>query len=263
MTRIGLVQASSRASIKANISVVNHFAASAAEAGCDVLCFPECFLTTYHPEQAAELAIASNSDYLIQISEIAIAQKLDILVGFMECNETACYITHGIFRWDGSRDFYRKTHLGKKERLFFSAGNTLDIYTLSCGLQIGIQLCVETHYPDITRTLALKGAEVIFAPHAIPRVSGDRQKIWNKYITARSYDNRVYLACCNLWDESRFGGGILITDPRGEAVEACYKDAPQLLTCEIDRELVRRYRTPGDKRASHYYPAMRRPELYL
>jgi len=127
---------------------------------------------------------------------------------------------------------------------------------------VGFQLCVETHFPDITQTLALRDAEVIFAPHAVPRISGNREHIWNKYIPARSYDNRVYVACCNLWDENRFGGGCLITDPRGEVLAGHYKEGPHLLIAEIDRELISRYRTEGDKRSTHYYPAKRRTELY-
>ena len=180
----------------------------------------------------------------------------------MEKSDDSFYITHGLFRKDGTRDYYRKTHLGQREKTVFSPGKELKILSLTNGTRIGIQLCVETHYPEITQTLALRGAEVVFAPHAVPRISGNREKIWSKYIPARSYDNRIYMACCNLWDNTSFGGGCLVTGPRGEVVSACFDGKAFLLVCEIDEDLIASFRTLGNKRSAHFYPSLRRPELY-
>lgn len=262
MIKLGLVQAAACKDTQENLQTLSRFVMEASREGCEAVCFPECFLTGYDPEECAALAVARNADCILHTAELAKQYAVDILTGFMEKGQDACFITHGIFRKDGSCDFYRKTHLGKKESLYFAPGDSLPVFPLSCGLRVGFQLCVETHYPEITQTLTLQGAEVVFAPHAVPRVSGDRQKIWGKYITARSYDNRIYMACCNLWDETRFGGGCLVTDPRGEIEAACFTDFEGLLTFTVSRELVARYRTPGDKRHTHFYPAKRRPELY-
>ena len=262
MTKIGLIQASSVSDITANLMSIRAYAAQAQQSGCEVVCFPECFLTSYSPELSSDLAIRSDSDILQKVSAVAQEFFMDLLVGYMEQCDDLYYITHGLFRRDGTRAVYRKSHLGKKEQLYFAAGDRLDVFPLSTGIKAGFQICVETHFPDITQTLALKGAEIIFAPHAVPRIFGDREKIWNKYIPARSYDNRVFFACCNLWDEDRFGGGCLITDPRGECAAACFDHKPQLLVCDIDMQLATRYRTPGDKPSTQYYPAKRRKELY-
>ena len=262
MTRIGLVQATSAFDPEVNLQTIRSFAKEAREKSCQVLCFPECFLTGYRSENPAPLALTKDSPILQRVSQMAQEFSMDLLVGYVENQGDQYYICHGLFLPDGSRQTYRKTHLGKTESIYYTPGDRLEVFSLSCGLRVGFQLCVETHFPEITQTLALRGAEVIFAPHAVPRVSGDRSHIWGKYISARSYDNRVYMACCNLWDENRFGGGIFVTDPRGETIASCYADEPQLLTAEIDRELIARYRTPGDKRSTHFYPGKRRKELY-
>lgn len=262
MVRIGLVQASSECSTQENLKSLAHFAAMAAESGCEVVCFPECFLTGHAPEEAAVRCVDANAPLLQEVCVIARQFSIDILAGFMEREGDRHFITHGLFRRDGSREYYHKSHLGKTERLFFTPGDRMEVFTLSCGLRIGLQLGVETHFPEITQTLALRGAEVVFSPHAVPRVSGDRKKVWGKHIHARSYDNRIYFACCNQWDETRCGGGCLVTDPRGETTAACFEDTPQLLTADIDRHLIARYRTPGDMRATHFYPGKRRRELY-
>lgn len=262
MIPIGLVQAAAVPEVEENLETLRRFAAEAAAAGCRAVCFPECFLTGYCPEEAESRSVTADSAAVRQAAAAAREYGLDILVGFMERAGEACHITQGIFRPDGSCDYYRKTHLGKKESIFFGSGDRLPVFPLSCGLQAGIQLCVENHYPEITQTLALKGAEVIFAPHASPKVSGDRETIWNKYIPARSYDNRVYMLCCNLWDEARFGGGCLVTGPDGNIAASSFAEGEGLLVARIDRQLLARYRGGSGKPSGHFFPQRRRPELY-
>lgn len=261
MIHIGLVQAAACRDISANLDTMRRFVREASRKSCQAICFPECFLTGYIPEEADHLAISADSPILQQISEAAAEYSIDILAGFMERDGAAFFITHGLFRRDGTRDCYRKTHLGSREKLHFTPGSSLDVFPLSCGIPIGIQLCVETHYPDITQTLSLRGAQLIFAPHAVPRVSGDRWEIWSKYIPARSYDNRVFMACCNLWD-TRFGGGCLVTGPRGEVCGSCFEDREALLVCPIDETLTASYRDSEVRRSAHFFPVQRRTELY-
>ena len=262
MIRIGTVQTSSYETLFETLNRLRYFAALAKEAGCVALCFPECYLTGYAPEQAADKAIRRNCEELKTVTAIAKEYDIDLLVGFMERTNDIFHITHAIFRPDGTTAYYKKTHLGQKERLFFAAGDKLEVFPLSCGLQFGFQLCVETHFPDITQTLSLHGAELIFAPHAVPRVAGERQKIWNKFIPARSYDNRVYLVCCNHADGERFAGGCLVTGPDGEEVASFYEDTSHLLCFDVDTELLRHFRDTNDKLSARYYPAHRRPGLY-
>lgn len=264
MMKCGIVQASSGTEIKENIDTLKKYVAEAKEKGCSVLCFPEAFLTGYVPKAVAEFAVSGDSEYIRQVAEVARQYKMDLLVGFMEKtqHDNIYYLTHGIFHADGSCDFYRKTHLGQREREIFEAGDQLQVLELSCGLKIGIELCVETHFPEITQTLSLMGAEVIFAPHAVPRVAGSRKAIWSKIIPARSYDNRVYMACCNQWDEKKFGGGCLVTDPAGEVVVSCYEDQEALVCFDVDLEKVRDYHKENNSMKKRYYPGMRRVELY-
>ena len=188
---------------------------------------------------------------------------MDLLVGFMEQEEHQYFLTHGIWRANGTADFYRKTHLGARESEIFCPGDGLEVFSLSCGLRIGFQICVETHFPEITQTYSLRGTEVIFAPHASPLSAEKRRELWEKYIPARSYDNRVYMACCNLLDPVRFGGGCMATDPRGEVIASSFEHRPGLLCFDADSERIRTYHRCDSGRNHHYYPGRRRPELYL
>lgn len=263
MIRLGLVQASAGSNADNNLKTLRQFAAEGNAAGCAAICFPEAFLTGYFPDRAGELALWNDHPMFAQITALAQELQLDLMVGFMEKARDCFYLTHGIWRADGTRDFYRKTHLGQKEQAIFTAGDSLQVFSLSCELKIGIQLCVETHFPEITQTYSLAGAHVIFAPHASPVAAETRRNLWAKYIPARSYDNRVYMACCNLWDSGRFGGGCLVTDPRGEVLASSFENRAGLLTFDVDPQRIQAYHSLNPDQNHHYYPGRRHPELYL
>ena len=261
MIKCGLVQAAASDNLFENLNTIKNLAKEAEELNCNILCFPEAFLTGYSSKNAEHLAIPKNHRLFKIIAGLSMEFGMDILIGYLEKEESETeqllYITHDIFTPDGLRYSYRKTHLGAREKEVFTEGNSLDVFPLSCGITAGIQLCVENHYPDITRTYSLKGADIVFAPHAVPKVAGDREKIWSKFIPARSYDNRVYMACCNQW------GGCFVTDPAGEVVVSHFGEEDGLVCFELDTAEVRKYHEGSDKMSARYYPAKRRTELYL
>lgn len=257
----GLVQAASSDSLFENVYKIKKIAKEAEEQNCNILCFPEAFLTGYSSKNADELAITKDNRVFKTITGLAMEHDMDILIGYLEKagieDQSKLYITHDIFTADGQRYSYRKTHLGDREKKVFTEGDSLDVFSLSCGVTAGIQLCVENHYPDITRTYSLKGAHIVFAPHAVPKVAGDREKIWSKFIPTRSYDNRVYMACCNQW------GGCFATDPAGEVIASCFEGDDTLICFAIDKEEVEKYHAGSEKMSARYYPSKRRTELYL
>lgn len=261
MITIGLVQAPATKNTEKNLETIKKYIVQAKENRCQVLCFPESFLTGYFPEQAKELALSVSSLQILTLFDLAKEFNIDILVGFMERTTESFYLTQGIFFADGTYDYYRKTHLGEREKQYFSSGDSLKVFTLSCGLIIGIQLCVETHYNDITQTLSLRGAHLIFAPHATPMPSCRRKKVWEKFIPARSYDNRVYMACCNQCDKERFFGGCLVTNPEGELIAEFFEPQENLLTFSMEETTILQYHLKQNIRC-RYYPAHRKPYLY-
>ncbi len=91
---------------------------------------------------------------------------------------------------------YDKTHpfpLERRERGgWVTRGSRADVFETSLG-DIGMIICYDGDFPELSRLLAVKGAEVIVRPAALLR-SFD---IW--YITnaARAYDNHVYVLATN------------------------------------------------------------------
>lgn len=260
MITLAVAQTQSTADPALNLDTLAHICQKAACLGCRAVCFPEAFLTGYLPEQANGIAIECDSALTDEVKAIASRFDIDILVGFFERFQQKLYITHGVFRSDGKTAFYRKTHLGEKESHIFASGESLDIFELSCGIKIAFQLCVETHFAAVTEALSLKGAQVVFAPHAVPSSSGNRKHIWEKYIPARSYDNRVYFACCN-HSGKRFGGGCFVTAPNGDVISSKFDDAEGIVTFEVDTELLEKYHTDNSSHRFRYYPKLLKKEL--
>ncbi|MBQ3662274.1 MAG: hypothetical protein IJQ02_13425 [Oscillospiraceae bacterium] len=271
--RIGVVQTGSVPGCpEQNVQILRQFAQQAKEAGCAAVCFPEGFLTGYDPGHAQEYAVPQDDPAVLAVSETAAELGIDVLAGFMEVSGRVFYINHSVFYPDSSVLPYRKTHLGDKERSVFAAGNRLAVFPLSCGLTAGFQVCVECHFPEITQTLSLRSAQVVFSPFASPGTSTDRERIWKTIIPARCYDNRVYLACCNQVGRRpsagsndpvpEFAGGCLVCGPDGVVIAEDFGGQPSLLTFDVDTALLQRYRSEDPSMKYRYFPAKRRPELY-
>ena len=265
--RIGIVQIEAADDPYQNLTALRSFAQQAKAAGCGAVCFPECFLTGYDPNLAKEKAIPSDSPVLDAVTEIAAELQIDILAGYME-SATDLYIAHAVFYPDSRRFVYHKTHLGAKEQKIFEAGDVLPVFSLSCGLTAGLQVCVESHFPEITQALSLQCADVVFVPAASPGSAADRERIWKTIIPARAYDNRVYMACCNLLrgddpsGKPPLPGGCLVCGPEGSVLAEDFGGSPGLCVFDVDPALLARFRSDDDSMRYRYYPAKRRPELY-
>lgn len=260
--KIGMVKAEANIDIQKNVELIKEYAEEASKQGCCAICFPEAFLTGYAPAEVENRALSRSGDWSEGITYIAEESGIDILIGLMEKAEEGFYITHCIFYKDGRIDYYRKTHLGLKERTIFKGGNELKVYQLSNGLKLGFQICMEMHFPEVTQTLSMKGAQLVLAPFAVPGTPEKREEVWEKIIPARGYDYRVYVACCNLWGSGRFGGGLIAVNPAGEIMGEDFSERNSMLIFEVDTEVVEQYHRESVSMKYRYYPKLRIPELY-
>ncbi|MBN1316382.1 MAG: carbon-nitrogen hydrolase family protein, partial [Anaerolineales bacterium] len=91
---------------------------------------------------------------------------------------------------------YDKTHPFPLERVecggWVTTGNSAQVYQTSLGA-IGMIICYDGDFPELSRLLAVQGAEIIVRPSALLR-SFD---IWHLTTAARAYDNHVYMVATN------------------------------------------------------------------
>ena len=163
---------------------------------------------------------------------------------------------------DGLVGSYRKTHLPflGVDR-FTTPGDELPIFDTTLG-RIGIEICYDLRFPEVTRTLALHGAEIVAHPTNFPIAA----KVQTELITvARAAENRIYLLTANRVGKERWGefcGWSQIVDPYGKRLAEAGETEEALLVAEIDIDNARDkdYVIPGEYEL--YLFGDRRPELY-
>lgn len=229
--------------------------------GHDVICFPEMCLTGYSSEQSPKHAINTEDESIKKLVGAACEYGTTVVFGFPERSSDGVYVTQAAATPDGGLELYRKTHLGRFEKKYFLQGDGF-LCAETENVSIGLQLCWESHIPDISTVLRHMGAELILNPHASFKDSGKRVEIWKKYLPARAYDNRVFFAACDAIKDGR-GGGIIVLDPRGDVVGEHSSSEEYALDCVLDPKLLKRA-SPEDKGTMDGmdFFLKRRPELY-
>ena len=235
----------------------------AARNGAGLLLFPEASLTGYSPERAADLAIKRDHPALTSLADKAGELSLILSVGFMEIDVCeALYLTQMIT--DGTKkQFYRKTHLGCRERQVFAAGDELPVFAAD-PVVIGTHLCWESHIPEISTVFRAKGAELLLIPYASGLTKDTCRDVWLRHMPARASDNGCYVIACNALhkkeDGRSGGGGCAFFDPKGRLIASHFEADETLLICELEPDLPRDH-PDGDMGRISYYDR-RRPELY-
>jgi len=232
--------------------------------GTDIVCFPEACLTGYETNNPEQFCIELKNPLMSEISNLSKECDMNIIFGFMERWGPRIFMTQAISDRDGKMHIYRKTHLGRKERKKFVPGIEIPVFKLP-EAAIGIQLCWESHFPDISTKMRKMGAEMILFPYASPRPAGDRREIWMKHLPARAYDNGVFIGAVNAVGDNGtglvFGGGIMIFDPKGNVIAEHFSNEDSVITIRLSSALRSRLGPDDDMKNTDYF-MYRRDELY-
>ena len=266
---IGLVQMESTVGdTQGNLGKILNFAESAASLGVDILCFPEMALHGYRPSEANKHAESLIGTNVQKISDCAVKLGITLLVGMAEkiIGTDKPYLSHFAAFADGQIGVYRKTHLGQSEEKYFTHGQEFPVFC-SHGVRFGIGLCWDWHFPEVATIYSLKGAEILFAPHASPTVIGDRKELWLRYLGTRAYDNSVFLGACNVLGHNGHGqdfqGGAVVLGPKGEIIAEDFSQHEGILTCRLSAEKINILRSHHRKTMKEiFFLAHRRKDLY-
>jgi predicted amidohydrolase len=112
-------------------------------------------------------------------------------------------------------EVYNKIHLRGEERMAFREGYKLPVAETEIG-GIGMMLGYDLAYPEVARSLALDGAEILVVMANWEATHIDE---WKTYVRARAYENAVYVAAANRVGEDvtlNFGGESMVVGPRGQ-----------------------------------------------
>jgi len=177
--RICAVQSKVNERFDKNITKVEHFFKKANSKDCDIVCFPEVFLTggLYKKEYDPEIPFLSKKLF----SKLSENYRLYSIMGsVIEKIGDNLYNISYLFNDTGSiLGTYKKNHLVQKsEAQYLKSGMNISVFRTKIG-NIGIQICRDLLYPELTRKLMIKNADIIFCPSFWCSKSSSYDRIYN------------------------------------------------------------------------------------
>lgn len=239
----------------------------AAAAGCKLLALPECATSGYmfSSEEEAARAAETVPGPSVEAFERGCARLgLHCVAGLLERDGDRVYNTAVLVGPDGLVGRYRKSHLPflGVDRFVAPGDEQPAVFDTPLG-RIGIEICYDLRFPEVTRALALDGAEIVVHPTNWP----DAVSPLADFLTrARAAENRVFLLTANRVGRERaatFCGRSQVVDPGGARLAEAGEEGEELVVAEIDPAEARqkdRVIVPGEYELSLF--GDRRPELY-
>lgn len=218
----------------------------------DMVCFPELSLTGYGFDAIKDVKTSNiTREFFSQLSK---KYKIAIVAGISNCCEGKLYDSAAVWDEKGNLIYiHNKIHLWAQERSFFESGNALEVIEYK-GWQLGIAVCADVAFPEVSRILALKKAEILIFPSEWAKPYDD---LWTLMLRARAAENQVYVVGVNRTGEglySHYCGCSMIVDPSGNINKQFMNDNQGVLVAEVNKKYIieRRkeipwlnYRVPG------------------
>lgn len=290
------VQFQHRPSDKAyNLGRVRHFVTAAAEQDVDLIAFPEMCITGYwHVRKLSRSGVEALAEPLdggpstTELMVLSSWSGMTIGAGLIErADDGQLYNTYVVAMPDGSIARHRKLHCFISEHM--TSGDAYIVFDIPQGARVGLLVCYDNNIGENCRIIALKGAEILLAPHQTggcatpsPRCMGRIDPaLWHQrqvnpdaieaefrgpkgrgwlmhWLPARAHDNGMFLVYSNgvgLDDDEVRTGNAMILDPYGDILVETWRAADEMVVADLDPGLL-------DLCTGRRWIRSRRPELY-
>ncbi len=246
-----------------NITRMAKHAQQARKQSADIIIFPEMSLVGYTIRDFAyELAETIPGPSTKTIEKIARKENLYIVCGMPENSKNGkaiLYNTAVLIGPEGYIGKYRKAHLPThsvfEEKRYYRPGYQIPVFETNLG-KLGIIICYDIFFPELSRVLRLRGAKFIICISASPAA---RKKFFEILTVARAIENTCFLAYVNLVGMEnglQFWGGSRLISPSGTIITQLKYDEEDISYGTVNYEDL----TPTEA----FVPVLRdlRPELY-
>jgi predicted amidohydrolase len=265
----------------ANRRLANQAIHEAVAAVAQVIVLPELMTTGYHltSAEAAEMAEeATGPSVTAWISALA-GTRAVVVGGFCErASDGTIYNSAAMVCADGVMAVYRKTHLWDQEHLLFTPGPDAPPVVKTRWGPVGIAICYDLFFPELTRGLALAGAHLLTVPTNAPwdglRAPGSiapSDGISHTVARAAAYLNRVYIAVCDRCGDERgnaWTSRSSVIGPEGEFIAGpvAYREELLLADCYLPEAARKQWKGTtndafADRRPGLYHALVPRPSL--
>jgi predicted amidohydrolase len=296
LLRVASVQFESQPGDKeANFQKVESFAAEAAAQGVRLVIFPECCLTGYWfirnltVDQLSELAEPiPHGPSTRRLAELARRLGITVGAGLVEAaGDGVFHNSYVVALPDGTIHSHRKLHAFEHPAIH--SGAEITVFDLPDGFRVGILICYDCNIFENVRLTALRGADVLLAPHQTgavrsrdPHLMGliDRQ-LWDdrhadpaaieqefrgdkgrgwllRWLPSRAHDNGLFLLFSNgvgVDDDEIRTGNAMIIDPYGRILVETSKAGDDMVVADLDAGLL-------TEATGRKWMRARRPDLY-
>jgi len=278
-----------------NLDKISSFVENASEQKVEIIVFPECCITGYWylrnlpKSQLLELAEpvfdGPSSQTLITLAN---NYKMTVGAGLIEkADDDELYNTYVVALPDGNCHRHRKIHAFINE--YVLSGSEYTVFDTPHNCRVGVLTCYDNNIIENVRITALKGAEILLAPHQTggcnlpdPHTMGlvDRT-LWEnrrknpqaieqefrgpkgrdwlmRWLPARAHDNGLFIIFSNgvgIDDNEIRTGNAMIIDPYGRIIAETGKAGDDMVIADLDKSLI-------EQNTGKSWIETRRPDLY-
>ena len=278
-----------------NVGKIRAFVKDAAAEKVDLIVFPEMCITGYwhvrnlsHDEIDALAEPVPSGPSTQELLTLAKEHNMTIGAGLVErAEDGTLYNTYVVAMPNGQVARHRKIHCFISEHM--ASGNEYTVFDIPQGCRVGVLICYDNNIIENVRITALKGAEVLLAPHQTggcnspsPHCMGlIDPKLWEnrmahpeaieaelrgpkgrgwlmRWLPARAHDNGMFLIFSNgvgIDDNEVRTGNAMILGPYGETLVETWKAADDMVVADLDASLL-------DMCTGRRWIKSRRPDLY-
>lgn len=251
----------------------------AGQAGSDIVLLPECadHHRTHEAAAAHEkgkqavrevLGLSLDSPWLGEIIAMARKYRMVVIPCIVHNDGEHTYNAALVFGPDGSLlGTYRKSHLAPGEEEVFEFGQSLEPVDTPFG-RLGIFICWDIHFPEITRVYELKGAELLL--WSTMRHGPFDRELADVILPSRCFTHGLPLGVATYAVDNqavaRMNMNSMILDSWGQVLAGGMQTRSGLLRATVDLDarpqINRRWNVPELLDYSRYLQGFRRPELY-
>ena len=245
--KLGICQMAVTSDKVLNIKKAKAMIEAAAAANCQVAILPEMFNCPYQSELFAQYAESyPKGETLTMLAKTAAEAKIVVVGGSVPERDEIKNVYNTSFIFDNNGGLlgrHRKIHLFDvdikrgtmfKESSILSAGQDMTVVK-TLGLTLGVAICYDVRFPELSRRMTLAGAELLIFPAAFGWTTGPAH--WELLMRSRAIDNQVFVvgAAPATTPGAKYlaYGHSVIVDPWGNIL-AMAGSEETMLTVEID-----------------------------
>lgn len=278
-----------------NLSKIDELAEQAASGGAEIISFPECCISGYwHLRRLSRAELEELAEPVFEgpscehLKKLSLKLGVTIGAGLVEISsDNQLYNTYVVAMPDGTFQRHRKLHTFVSP--YMSSGSEFTVFDTPHGCRIGVLICYDNNIGENVRITALRGAEILLAPHqtggcaslnehTMGRIDlalwenrkrdpesieaefrGPKGRGWLlRWLPTRAHDNGLFLVFSNgvgIDDDEVRTGNSMIVDPYGRILAETWKADEDIVIADLDAALL-------EECTGRRWIKTRRPDLY-